>query len=325
MSTNSVPTLDGIRAAAEMLRAPFCNTPLFHSVHLSSLLDANVWIKVESINTIGSFKSRGATVSIGRAIDERGTHEIVTSSTGNHGQGVALASLQRGIDCHIFMPAKPNPVKLRMIESLGANVHKIGEDLDHAKAVALEFAAERGALFVDDGEDPDVMEGAGTVGLEIAEAFDSLDDVFVPMGSGNLAAGCATALKAIHPGVRMVAVQSQESPAMAESFARRTAVELPASSIADGLECRVPATLALERVLALIDSVLTVPDEYLLRACHSLLDVQHLIAEPAGAAALAGAASIREELSGHTVVLLVSGGNLTPALLQRALALPILT
>ena len=87
----------------------------------------------------------------------------------------------------------------------------------------------------------------------------------------------------------------------------------------------MPATLALERVLALIDSVLTVPDEYLLRACHSLLDVQHLIAEPAGAAALAGAASIREELSGHTVVLLVSGGNLTPALLQRALALPILT
>ncbi|CAB4925104.1 unannotated protein [freshwater metagenome] len=325
MSVTRVPTLEGIRAAAEMLSPPFCQTPLIHALHLSRLLDADVWIKVESINSIGSFKSRGATVAIGRAIDRRGVTQIVTSSTGNHGQGVALASLQRGIECHIFLPAEPNPVKLKMIESLGAIVHKIGEDLDHAKAEAVSFAAERGALFVDDGEDPDLMEGAGTVGLEIAEAFESLDDVFVPMGSANLAAGAATALKAIHPGVRVVAVQSEQAPAMAESFARRTAVELPAASIADGLECRVPARLALERIIALVDNVLTVPDEYLLRACHTLLDVQHLVAEPAGAAALAGAASIREELSGHTVVLLVSGSNLTPAMLTRVLALPILT
>ncbi len=320
MSKVRIPTLAGIRDAATLLAAPFASTPLMRSVHLSKALDADVWLKVESTNTIASFKSRGATVAITRAISGRGVTEIVTSSTGNHGQGVALASQQRGIPCHVFMPADPNPVKLAMIESLGASVHKVGHDLDFAKAQALIFAADRGAYFVDDGEDPDVMEGAGTVGLEIAEAFASIDRVLIPMGSGNLAGGCATALKAIHPLARITAVQSSQSPAMAESFARKTAVELPAHSLADGLECRVPAELALERVLALVDDVLLVDDEVLLRACHTLLELQHLVAEPAGAASLAGAASIRAELAGQTVVLVISGGNLTPAHMAAAIA-----
>ncbi len=313
-----IPTLNGIEDAYKLLSSPFAQTPMFQSTQLSRYFDADVWLKVESINPIASFKSRGATVAIARALADHSVAEIVTSSTGNHGQGVALASKLRGISCHIFMPAEPNPVKLAMIESLGAIVHKIGHDLDFAKAEALEFAEARGALFVDDGEDPDVMEGAGTVGLEIARRLDHIDEVFIPMGSGNLAAGCATALKALHPGVRVTTVQSSESPAMAMSFEQRTAVEFPAASIADGLECRVPATLALERVLALIDDVITITDEVILQACRTLIDVQHLVTEPAGAAALAGALSVREKLAGRTVVLVISGGNLTPALLERA-------
>jgi threonine dehydratase len=316
------PTLEGIREAALLLEPPFSKTPLFRSEQLSRQLDADIWLKVESINPIASFKSRGATVAISRAISRHGITEIVTSSTGNHGQGVALAAGLRHVTSHVFMPSNPNPVKLAMIESLGAIVHKIGTDLDYAKAEAIAFAAERGSYFVDDGEDIDVMEGAGTVGLEIAEALDSIDRVFFPMGSGNLVAGCATALKAIHPAMHVTAVQSAESPAMAESFTQRNAVELPAASVADGLECRVPAELALERVIALVDDVITIPDDGILRACRTMLDIQHLVTEPAGAAALAGAASVAKELRAKRVVLVVSGANLTPALFIRAMEGP---
>lgn len=325
MSIDRIPTLAGIREAATRLRPPFAQTPLYRSEQLSRALDADVWLKVESTNSIGSFKSRGATTAIGRALDGRAdVAEIVTSSTGNHGQGVALASRQLAIPCRIFMPSRPNPVKRAMIEALGATVELTGDDLDATKLTALDYAGRHHALFVDDGENVDVMEGAGTVGLEIAEHLDDLDEVLLPMGSGTFAAGVATALRAIHPDVRITAVQSAESPAMTESFRRRTAVELPARSIADGLECRVPAELALDRVLALLDAVIAVPDTALLQAIRTLLEVQHLVAEPAGAAALAGAAAVREQLAGRTVVLVSSGSNLTPALLERALAGPAL-
>src|SRR5882724_3656184 len=285
-----IPTLEGIRAAAELIRPPFSGTPLYRSVSLSSWFDADVWLKVETANTIASFKCRGATTAIARATAEATPAAIVTSSTGNHGQGVALASSLLGVPCRIFMPAAPNPVKRAAIEALGATVEVVGRDLDEAKLHAIEYARRHGALFVDDGENPDVIEGAGTVGLEVAEALPVIDEVFVPMGSGTLASGCATALKALHPGVRITAIQSAEAPAMAESFRQRRSVELPATSIADGLECRVPATLALDRVLALIDDVATVPDADILRAVRTLLEGTHLVAEPAGAASLAGAA-----------------------------------
>jgi len=314
------PTLAGIRAAANLLTDPFGQSPMYRSVQLSDWFEADVWLKVESINPIASFKSRGATVAISRAQQAAPISQVVTSSTGNHGQAVALASGIRGLPCQVFMPADPNPVKRDMIVALGATLHLGAGDLDATKATALEFAADRGAFFVDDGENVDVIEGAGTVGLEIAEAFESIDRVFIPMGSGTFASGCATALKAIHPDVLITAVQSAESPAMAESFRARRAVEVPALSIADGLECRVPAELALRLVLSLIDHVATVADHVLLEAVRALLEVQHLVAEPAGAAALAGAATMREALAGQTVVLVVSGGNLTPALLERALA-----
>jgi threonine dehydratase len=319
MADARIPTLAGIRDAAGLLSRPFADTPLFRSVQLSAALDAEVWLKLESANPIASFKARGATTAIGRATRERGVRQIVTSSTGNHGQGVALACRLREIPCHIFMPVDPNPVKLAMITSLGATVHQRGADLDEAKALAIEFARAQHALFVDDGEDADVMEGAGTVGLEIAEALDRIDEVFLPMGSGTFAAGCATALKELHPRVRLTAVQSAEAPAMAESFRAGVAVERPALSIADGLICRVPAVLALERVLALLDEVITVPDADLLRGVRTLLDRQHLVVEPAGAAALTGALSRRARLAGQTVVLVCSGGNLTPAALDAAL------
>src|SRR5918999_3849638 len=190
-----LPTLTGIREARDASRSYLPETPLLRSELLSRALAADVWLKLETVSPVASFKARGALTALLRA-RRRGTLDAaVTSSTGNHGQGVAFAARILGVPAHVFMPDPPNPVKRRMVEAFGAEVHLAGHDIDVAKDAAQYFALERGLPLVDDGESLDVMEGAATVGLEIAERLDAVDTVFVPMGSGNLAAGCAVALK----------------------------------------------------------------------------------------------------------------------------------
>jgi threonine dehydratase len=289
---------------------------------LSRTLAADVWLKNETVSPIASFKLRGALTALLRARDGGRAVEAVTSSTGNHGQGVAYAARAAGVAAHIFLPSGANPVKRRMIEALGATVHEGGADLDDAKADAERFAAARGLLFVDDGESLDVMEGAGTVGLEVAERLPDVDVLFVPMGSGTLAVGCAVALKDRQPRARVVAVQSSGSPAMVESFRARRAVERAIDTVADGLVCRVPARLALEGLWAFIDDAVTVPDPMLLQTLRALVEHAHVLVEPAGAAGLAAAWANRADLRGRRLVLVLTGANVTTPVLEAALSSP---
>jgi threonine dehydratase len=288
---------------------------------LSRALGADVWLKNETVSPIASFKLRGALTALLRAREASlAAGEAVTSSTGNHGQGVAAAARVMGIPAHVFLPRDANPVKRRMIGALGATIHEVGADIDEAKAGAQRFAAARGALFVDDGESLDVMEGAGTVGLEVADRLAGVDVLFVPMGSGTLATGCAVALKGLQPGARVVAVQSSGSPAMTESFHARRAVERAIDSVADGLVCRVPARLALEGLWTWVDDAVAVPDAALLRAMRALVEHAHVLVEPAGAAALAAAWASRDDLRGRRVVLVLTGANVTLPVLAEALS-----
>ncbi len=319
-----LPSAQGIASAAAALATHVDATPLVGAPLLCEALAADVWLKVETVSPIASFKHRGALTALLRARDRGELRGAVTSSTGNHGQGVAYAAGALGVDAHVFLPADPNPAKRRMIAALGADVHLAGRDLDEAKEVARRFAAEHRLLFVDDGESLDLMEGAGTVGAEIARGLDHVDRVYVPMGSGTLATGCGTALKSEHPDVTVTAVQAVGAPAMAESFRAGRAVERPAETIADGLECRVPAERALEGIRAVVDEVVTVTDERMLAAVHTLAVDGHVLAEPAGAAALAAAWEQRPEVAGRRIVLLVSGANLTAGVARRALAGPAL-
>ena len=188
-----LPHSTGVDRARSAIRAHLPETPLVRSELLSRALGAEVWLKNETVSPIASFKLRGALTALLRARDGGAAVEAVTSSTGNHGQGVAYAARAVGVAAHIFLPIGANPVKRRMIEALGATIHEGGSDIDEAKADAERFAASRGGLFVDDGESLDVMEGAGTVGLEIAERLPGIDVLYVPMGSGTLAVGCAVA------------------------------------------------------------------------------------------------------------------------------------
>ena len=296
--------MDVRRAAARL--APYAGpTPLVRSLLLSRELGCDLWVKNETVSPIASFKWRGA-------LNDILSHpsDVVTSSTGNHGQGVAWAARVAGVAAHVFLPLGANPTKRAKIELLGAAIHDVPGDLDDAKAQAMTFAREQGLRFIDDGDSAGVIEGAGTVGLEIAAELRP-DVVYVPMGSGSLAAGVAMAM----PGTRVIAVQSSGSPAMVESFHARRPIERPIATIADGLVCRVPAHLALDALIAHVTDAITVPDEELLSAARRMILGAHLLVEPSGAAALA--AALRADVRGKTVVVIATGANVTPELFAR--------
>lgn len=302
-----------IAGAAERLSRHARPTPLVRALLLSRDLGCDLRIKNETVSPIASFKWRGALNAILR---ERGPRGVVTSSTGNHGQGVAWAAQVAGVPAHIFLPLGANPTKRAKIALLGAAIHDVGHDLDAAKALAIAFARDEQLTFIDDGESEGVIEGAGTVGLEIVQQLDGAPDIiYVPMGSGSLASGVAMAVKSRHPNARVVAVQSSGSPAMVESFHARRAVERPIESIADGLVCRVPAQLALELLLERVDDAVAIPDEEILAAARAMIFGAHLLVEPSGAAGLA--AAMRDDVRGKNVVVIATGSNITPELFAR--------
>ncbi len=315
-----LPTLAGIEEAEGRIRPHLAETPLLRSEILSRAMSADVWLKLETASPITSFKLRGALAALSRAQEAGGLASACTSSTGNHGQGVAYAARLLGLAAKIFLPEPPNPVKQAMIEAFGGTIHAVGHDLDAAKAEAIAYAAGNGALFVDDGESLDLMEGAGTLGLEAARALKDIDAVFVPMGSGTLATGVATAVKGLQPGAKVIAVQAKGAPAMVESFHAGRAIERPAQSTADGLICRVPAERALAGLLATVDDAMTRSDEQLLAGVRTLIECAHVLVEPSGAAGLAAAYAGRGALTGKRIVLILTGANITEHQLTAALS-----
>jgi threonine dehydratase len=315
-----LPTLAGIEEAEGRIRPHLAETPLLRSEILSRAMSADVWLKLETASPIASFKLRGALAVLSRAQEAGGLASACTSSTGNHGQGVAYAARLLGLAAEIFLPEPPNPVKQAMIEAFGGTIHAVGHDLDAAKAEAIAYTAGNGALFVDDGESLDLMEGACTLGLETARALKDIDAVFVPMGSGTLATGVATAVKGLQPGAKVIAVQAKGAPAMVESFHAGRVIEMPARSTADGLICRVPAERALAGLLATVDDAMTRSDEQLLAGVRTLIECAHVLVEPAGAAGLAAAYAGRGALTGKRIVLILTGANITEDQLSAALS-----
>lgn len=314
------PSARGIERALARLETYIRPTPLYRSAALSRALDADVWLKVETTGPVASFKLRGALNTLLCVREShRAVASAVTSSTGNHGQGVALAAAWLGIPAEIFVPDRSEIVKRVMIQLFGAKLHIGGHDLDEAKERARAHARATGGIFVDDGEEVAVIEGAGTIGLEIASTLDNVDLVLAPMGSGSLAAGTAIGLKCRQPHAKVVAVQSAGSPAMFESYHARHMIERPVSTLADCLVCRVPAKLALDALIAHVDDCWLVEDRDLLASVHSLAEWGHVLVEPGAAAGLGGAWQHRAELAGKRVVLLLTGANAGPDLLSRAL------
>ncbi|AJE42238.1 threonine ammonia-lyase [Streptomyces nodosus] len=312
-------TLDDVKGAQKMLAGIARVTALEGSRHLSRLVGAPVHLKCENLQRTGSFKLRGAYVRIAGLLPEERAAGVVAASAGNHAQGVALASSLLGVHSTVFMPKGAPLPKISATREYGADVRLHGQVVDETLAAAQEYAAATGAVFIHPFDHPDVITGQGTVGLEILEQCPEVRTVVVGVGGGGLAAGIATAVKALRPDVRVVGVQAEGAAAYPLSLAagRPVSVHRP-STMADGILVGRPGEVPFRIVRDLVDEVRTVSEDALSAAVLLCLERAKLVVEPAGASPVAALLSDPGAFEGPVVAVL-SGGNVDPVLLQRLL------
>lgn len=299
-------TAERIAAAARAIDPVFTGTPELLLEQAGTELGLRLSVKVETINPIRSFKGRGAEWFL-ESMEEAGP--LVCASAGNFGQGLAWGCRLRKIPITVFAARGANPLKVRRMRELGAEVRLEGGDFDAAKAAAREYAAAAGLRFVEDGREPAIAEGAGTIAAELRGEFDVL---LVPLGNGALINGIAAWTRARHPGTRVIGVCAEGAPAMALSWRSGRPVETPdANTIADGIAVRVPVPEALEQMRGAVDDVLLVDDAATLAAMRRIAREMGLITEPAGAVGVAAATVHRDRFRGARVLTPLCGGNVT--------------
>lgn len=309
-------TLSDVEAAAERISTVARVTPVLRPVSLAALAGRPIVLKCEHLQRTGSFKVRGASNCIAGL--EAGT-DVVTASAGNHAQGVALAATQRGSRATVFMPETASLPKVQATRDYGAEIVLERGGYEEAASAAYAHAERTGARYVHAYDDPLVLAGQGTVGLELAEQAPEAETFVVPVGGGGLAGGVAAALRARRPGCRIVGVEASGAPAMERARAAGHPVTLDrVDTIADGIAVKEVAQLTFEHAQALVDEIVTVDDEQISRALVLLLERAKAVVEPAGAAALA--AVLAGRVGGDPaapVGVILSGGNVDPALLTR--------
>jgi len=297
-------------------------TPVLACEELGELAGGPVVLKAECLQRTGSFKLRGALNKVS-ALGERARDGLVTASAGNHARAVAAAARLHGIGCEVFMPRDASVSKVAAVERLGAHVHLEGADVDDALELALARAARGGPAFVHPFDDPDVIAGQATIGAELLEDVPDLARVVVPVGGGGLASGIAIALRRAGRDVEIVGVQALACAPLARALAPPGApleIEPPsAATIADGIALKRPGRLTLPLLRELLASVETVSDEEIGAAMVFLADAAKLVAEGAGAAAVAALRSARLAPVRGTTVAIVSGGNVDGGLLAGLL------
>jgi threonine dehydratase len=296
--------------AARHIDPVFLETPLLRGTSLDALLGCELLLKVESLNPIRSFKGRGT--ELFAATEPVPGVQLVCASAGNFGQGLARAARRRGFACTVFAAETASPLKIAAMRRLGAVVELVGADFDAAKVAARQHAAATGARFVEDGAEPAIAEGAGTIGLELAAAVPGLETVVVPLGNGALLAGIGAAFRHAAPHARIVAGVAAGAPAMQRSLEAGRPVETErADTIADGIAVRVPVPEALAMLDGRCDAVVAVSEADIIRAMAVAIDHLGLVIEPAGAAGLAAILADPAAFAGRRVATVLAGGNVT--------------
>jgi threonine dehydratase len=313
------PQLATIREVREFLARYFTATRLIAAPYLSERAGKRVWLKLEVELPTGSFKVRGALWALSTRLKRGSVEEVIASSTGNHGAAVAWAAKLLGVRARIFLPTACNPVKRGRIASLGAEIVECGgTDLAAAFEAAAEYAKRPGVYFLDDATDGNLPAGPGTIGCEILEQLADVSSIVVPMGDTALIRGIAAAVKQIAPRVRIIGVQAERAPAYYRSWKEDRVVGTETcDTIADGLATRTPDAANVRDVKKLVDDVVLVSEEQMLRAIEILLVEEHVLSEPAGAASTAALLAAGAEF-GDNVVLVVSGANISREVLRRA-------
>jgi threonine dehydratase len=306
-TTDSTLSLEHIQRASKSIDPIFRNSPQFESEPLSSAIGCDLVLKIETLNPIRSFKGRGADYFVSTVEPDA---KLVCASAGNFGQAMAYACRKRGMPLTVFASVNANPLKLERMRALGANLILEGEDFDGAKLAAKRYAKEIGAQMIEDGLEPRISEGAGTIGLELAGYAQPLDVVLLPLGNGALATGVGRAIKAQSPQTRVIAVSASGAPAMEQSWRTQELVTLDSiQTFADGIGVRVPVPEAVAEMSHTIDEVILIEDAATLNAMKLLHQHLGLIVEPSGAIGVAAAAL--ERFRGARVATVICGGNLT--------------
>lgn len=315
------PTLADVRRAAEALSGRLAlPTPLVYSPALSERLDAHVSLKYEFANEIGAFKLRGGVFLAGELSEEERRAGLVAASTGNHAQAVAYGAFLHSVRAVLFVPEDANPDKVASIARLGGEVRKHGARFDDARRAAEEYAPEHNMRYVHSANEPLLIAGVGTAALEVLEQQQPETDlVIVPVGGGSGVCGWLTVRDGLaaesasesRPQVEVWGVQSAQSPAAYESWRGREIVERPNTTAHEGVATAVGFELTQQIMWRSLDDFLLVDDARISEAVVTLLETQHVLAEPAGASPLAAAIEALDRIRGRRVVLVISGANVT--------------
>lgn len=318
-----IPTIEDIVKAQELLSGIIRRTSLQTSRTFSGLAGTNLFLKLECLQVTGSFKVRGAFVKISRLSHKQTGYGVIAASAGNHAQGVAYAAMIKKIPCTIVMPENASPAKVAATRSYGAKVIRRGANYDDAWEATQQIAKSEGSTIVHAFDDPDVIAGQGTIGLELLEDLPDVDRIYVPIGGGGLAAGVAIAVKSRKPNVKIIGVESTAFPAMKESLAKGSLqCTKHGYSIADGIAVKQPGELTHQIVSKYLDDIVLIDDTSIVKTMFLLMERAKLVVEPAGAASLAYLLSNGSYVGSRKdkVVTILSGGNVDMYLLGQIVA-----
>lgn len=313
-TTTYIPELKGIEAAAQRLKGIVMHTPLMPNLTFSEKYDANVLFKREDLQVVRSYKIRGAHNKISQLSRARKEAGVVCASAGNHAQGVAYSCSQLGVNATIFMPAPTPKQKVEQVRLFGKNyvdVILLGDTFDDAYHLAVEFCSKNGSEFIHPFDNKDVIEGQGTVGLEILKDINqAIDYLFLPIGGGGLSAGVSSVFRQLSPTTKIIGVEPAGAPAMMKSIAAGENQTLDhIDKFVDGAAVQRVGEMTFEICRQLLDEVITVPEGLV---CSTMLDLYNrdaIVVEPAGALSLAALDQFQEEIKGKNVVCVLSGSN----------------
>ena len=317
-----VPTFADVLAARRRIAPHLRPTPLYSYAGLSELVGTDVHVKHENHQPVGAFKVRGGVNLVSQLSEEERQRGVITASTGNHGQSIAFAARLFGVAATICVPEDANPVKIASMRGLGAELVFHGRDFDDAREHCEALEREHGYRYVHSGNEPLLIAGVATGTLEILEEQPATDAILVPVGGGSGAAGACIVAKAVNPEVRVIGVQSEAAPTAYRSWRERRLVEDRMETAAEGLATRTAFELPQRILWELLDDFVLVGDDEIREAQLLMIETTRNLVELSGAAPLAAALALREELAGKRVALVLSGGNVSRQQLADALSLP---
>jgi threonine dehydratase len=313
------PTFGDVLGARERIAPHLRPTPLYRWPALCELVGADVWVKHENHQPVGAFKVRGGVNLVSQLSEDERQRGLISASTGNHGQSIAFAAKRFGVRAIICVPVGANPLKVSAIEALGAEIVTEGSDFDEAREHCERLAGEHGYRYVHSGDEPHLIAGVATETLEILEERPETDVIVVPVGGGSGAAGACIAARGIGGSARVIAVQSDAAPAAFRAWKNRNLEADEMRTVAEGLATRVPFELPQRIMWELLEEFVLVSEDEIRTATRLMIEGTRNLVEPAGAAPLAAALSLREQLAGQRIALVCSGGNISLEQLRTVL------